>query len=116
MRPRLRTGWLEIAAGFHLLFAAVVAYAPAGGSRNPAPFGMPDAIAATMLLLAAFAVFLLHPMQASRGIRRCLFLFAGLASAFGAARFAASGEVAVAILQAGYSVWMLAVAAYPRID
>lgn len=116
MRFRLRTAWLEIAAGFHLLFAAVALYAPRGGDGSFERLGVPSGIAVTLTLLAACAVFLLHALQAFRGIRRALFLGAGLAAAIGAYWFLTSGHPQIAALQIGYAAWLLGAAFLPWFD
>ncbi|HTK60605.1 MAG TPA: ATP-binding protein [Candidatus Baltobacteraceae bacterium] len=115
MKSRLRTGWLEIAAGFHLLFAAVAAYELKDAA---VPFGLkiPYMSGVTLMLLAASAVFLLHTVRASGTIRRGLFFFAGAGAAAGAPWFFASGDFALAALQAGYASWLLAASVLPWCD
>ncbi len=115
MSIRLRTAWLEIAAGFHLLFAAVAAYAERGGVRIGAIVLSPET-GATLMILAACAVFLLHPLQASRRLRRLLFAFSGASAAAGAAWFFAAGDVRIAALQACFAAWLIAASFVPWCD
>ena len=116
MSIRLRTVWMEIAAGFHLLFAASATFAIPGGPRLFGVGAVPAEYAATLMILAACAVFLLHPAQASRRIRRGLFLFAGAAAALGAAWFVSSGRFGIAALQTGYALWLVGAAFLPWWD
>lgn len=116
MSIRLRTAWLEIAAGFHLLFAAVATYAERGDDLRVGAMVLPPEIGATLMVLAACAVFLLHPFQASRRLRRFLFLSSGAAASAGAAWFFAAGDVRFGLLQACYAAWLLAAAFVPWCD
>ena len=114
MRFRVRTAWLEIAAGFHLLFAAVSMYTSRVStlveSETMRVFG------ATLMLMAASAVFALHPMRASRATRRGLLLFAGAAALVGSVWFLLSGRFALGTLQGGYALWLLAAGFLARFD
>jgi hypothetical protein len=115
MTLRLRTAWLEVAAGFHLLFAAVATHDLANGVdlfglRASRGYGV------TVMLLAACAVFLLHPLQTMRTVRRGLFLFAGSAAAAGAAWLLTSGRFEVAVPQIGFAAWLLGAAFLPALD
>lgn len=116
MRFRLRTVWLEIAAGFHLLFAAVVIYVPRGEIVLAGPPVFSRSLGAASMLVAACAVFLLHPLQSRRKLRPWLCASAGAVAALGAAWFLRSGQYAVAALQIGYAIWLLGAAFVPWFD
>lgn len=107
MRLKLRTAWLEMAAGFHLLFAAVAAYELRGGVTRIGRWDVPNGLWVSVMVMAAAAVFVLHPTRASRRARKGLFLFAGALSALGAAWFLSIGHVLIGMLQAAYAVWLL---------
>jgi len=116
MKPRFRSAWLEIGAGFHLLFAGVAASELA---EAPAPFGadwLTSDTVTTVMLLAACAVFLLHATRALPRVRRYLLLSAGVAAAAASAWFFSQGEFGIAALQTGYAAWLLAAAAVPGYD
>lgn len=115
MTFRLRTAWLEIAAGFHLLSAAAAAHFPRAAAIE-AHGGIPRGLMSTLLLLAACAVFLLHPSRTSRIARRLLFLFAGTVTAAGAWWAFADGAASLGFLQAGFAAWLLSAAAFPWCD
>lgn len=117
MRIPLRTAWLEIGAGFHLLFAAAATYALPDGLPVFDALGLTPAYGATLLLLAASSAFALHPLSAVRSLRRLLFFVSGGLSAAGAVWFAAAGApTALTALQAAYAAWLFAAAASPRFD
>ena len=116
MTIRLRTAWIEIAAGFHLLFAAAVTYALPEGFDLFGRHGAPRDFGATLMLLAACAVFLLHPAQSSRRIRKGLFLFAGASAILGALWFGSAGLQAMTVLQAGFGAWLLGAVFLPWCD
>lgn len=111
MKLRIRTSWIEIAAGFHLLFAAVAAETsvfPNGDWPSWAP-----RFVSTMLLFAACAVFLLHALRSIRRARQTLFAFASLVCLPSAWWFAVSGRSEFAVLQAAFGLWF-ACAAFLR--
>jgi len=116
MSFRIRTVWLEIAAGFTLLFAAVETYAPRGAFPSVGAQAAANAWGSTLLLLSACAVFLLHPFRASRGVRRLLFLAAGAGAAFGGAWSVSAGEIRLAALLIGSAAWLLAASFLPWCD
>lgn len=116
MRMRLRTDWLEIASGFHLLFAAVAVYALPSGAARLGAWALPRDPAATLMVFAACTVFLLHPLQASRPARRFLFLLAAVLAAAGATWFMAAGSLGLGVLQIGYALWFAAASFLPWCD
>ncbi|HJV32863.1 MAG TPA: ATP-binding protein [Patescibacteria group bacterium] len=116
MRLNLRTAWLEIAAGFHLLFAAVAAYELRGGVSRVGGWNLPGGVCISMMILAAGAVFMLHPARTSRATRQGLFLFAGVLSAIGAAWFLSSGRFVIGALQVVYAAWLLGASFVPCLD
>ncbi len=115
MRRRIRSTWLEIAAGFELLFAAKLAYdvRPVFSSGI---FGSPADLSSLALLLAGCAVFLLHAVRQLPTARRACFAVAALTSLPSAWWLVRNGWNDVAILLILLGVWFAAAAAFRAWD
>lgn len=116
MKVRLMTGWLEIGAGFQLLLAAIVTYLQRDTLGIFGMTGSLGAFGSTLMIMAASAVFLLHPSRTLRGIRSGLFLFAGFLATIGAAWLLLAGNFGLAVLQFGYATWLIGASLMPSLD
>lgn len=115
MSFRTRTAWLEIAAGFQTLFAAVSAFETVGASASTGPFWT-SRLFASALLLASCAIFMLHGLRPIRRARQACFVFAATVSLSASAWFAFGGQVEQATLQGLLGLWFLAAFLFVEAD